>query len=264
MKFNKINIIVLAILLLVSTNNTFAQKAPDSKPDAELTKKEAELRILDFQEIVKNLEEKLKSSQDKNSDLKVQLEDAKKSLKDCEDAIAQMIGASNAEIEAFKQKLGVLEGKVRDMKRLNDDQLADKTDEIKGLENELNELRANKISILPDIFPRVVTLAKDIKGLYREKKIKGYTVGTWAENRDCLWNIAGKIEIYGDPMLWPKIWQANKEIIRNPDIIHPGQVLTLPEKAPKNDDEMKAERKYWRLKRAASETNTTAPAPAGN
>lgn len=259
-----LNTLLFAILALISTNNIFAQRAPDSLADSLLTKQQAILRIADFQDIVKNLEEKLKTTQDKNSDLKVRLDEAKKNLKDCEDAIAQMIGASNAEIEAFKQKLGVLEGKVRDMKRLNDDELADKTEEIKGLENELNALRANKISILPDIFPRVVTLAKDIKGLYREKKIKGYTVGTWAENRDCLWNIAGKLEIYGDPMLWPKIWQANKEIIRNPDIIHPGQVLTLPEKAPKNDDEKKAERKYWRLKRAAAETNTSAPAPAGN
>lgn len=260
MKKLKLNIILtLLVMLVIASNSVIAQRAADSKPDAELTKKEAELRILDFQEIVKNLESRLRDSQDKSENLKTQIEDAKKAIKDCEEAIARMIGASNADIEAFKQKLGVLEGKVREMKRLNDDQLADKTDEIKGLENELNELKQNKISILPDIYPRIVTLDRDIKGLYREKKIKGYTVGTWAENRDCLWNIAGKIEIYGDPMLWPKIWQANKEIIRNPDIIHPGQVLTLPEKAPKNETEMKAERKYWRMKREASETNTSTP-----
>lgn len=252
------NIILLLTISVFSINSLLAQRAPDSKPDIELTKKEAEFRVLDFQEIVKNLESKLADIQTKQTDLKAQMESAKKSLKDCEDAIAQMVGASNSEIEAFKQKLGILEGKVRDMKRLNDDQLADKTDEIKGLENELNELRKSKISILPDIYPRIITLSKDIKGLYREKVIKGYTVGTWAENRDCLWNIAGKIEIYGDPMLWPKIWQANKEIIRNPDIIYPGQVLTLPPNAPKNDDEMKAERKYWRMKRDANQTETGA------
>lgn len=260
MKKLKLNLILtLLVMLVIAGNSVLAQRAADSKPDAELTKKEAELRILDFQEIVKNLESRLRDSQDKSENLKAQIEEAKKAIKDCEEAIARMIGASNADIEAFKQKLGVLEGKVREMKRLNDDQLADKTDEIKGLENELNELKQNKISILPDIYPRIVTLDRDIKGLYREKKIKGYTVGTWAENRDCLWNIAGKIEIYGDPMLWPKIWQANKEIIRNPDIIYPGQVLTLPEKAPKNEAEMKAERKYWRMKREAAETNTSAP-----
>ena len=59
------------------------------------------------------------------------------------------------------------------------------------------------------------------------------------------------MEIYGDPFQWPKIWQANTDQIRNPDIIHPGQVLKVPPAGPKTDDESKAERKYWRKKRAA-------------
>lgn len=258
---------IFALLAMVFVfNNAIAQRAPESKPDAELTKKEAELRILDYQEVVKNLESRLKDTQDKSESLKTQIEEAKKALKDCEDAIAALIGASSSDIEAFKQKLGVLEGKVREMKRLSDDELAEKTDEINGLQQQLDELKQNKISILPDIFPRIVTLDKEIKGLYREKKVKGYTVGTWAENRDCLWNIAGKIEIYGDPLLWPKIWQANTDIIRNPDIIHPGQVLQVPVKAEKTDVELKAERKYWRLKREATEApvTPTTPATGGN
>ena len=90
-------------------------------------------------------------------------------------------------------------------------------------------------------------------GKFREKKIKSYTVGTWAENKDCLWNISGKVDIYGDPFQWPKIWQANTSIVRNPDIIHPGQVLTLPQKGPQSTDDQKALRKYWRNKRAAQE-----------
>jgi hypothetical protein len=54
-----------------------------------------------------------------------------------------------------------------------------------------------------------------------------YTVGTWRENRDCLWNIAKKPEIYNDPFAWPKIWRANMDQIHNPDIIHPGQQLQI-------------------------------------
>jgi nucleoid-associated protein YgaU len=67
-----------------------------------------------------------------------------------------------------------------------------------------------------------------------------------------LWNISGKAEIYGDPFQWPKIWQANTDIIRNPDIIHPGQVLKIPPPGPKTDEETKAERRYWRDKNATA------------
>ena len=33
---------------------------------------------------------------------------------------------------------------------------------------------------------------------------------------------------YGDASKWPKIYDANRDQIKNPDLIHPGQVLTLP------------------------------------
>lgn len=33
---------------------------------------------------------------------------------------------------------------------------------------------------------------------------------------------------YGNASEWKKIYEANRGIISNPDLIHPGQVLTLP------------------------------------
>jgi nucleoid-associated protein YgaU len=174
-----------------------------------------------------------------------------KDLEDCEEEILRLIGATKEDLEAFRQKLGVIEGKVRQMESLSNDVLADRRAEVVALENELNELRKDKLSVIPEFYDKILSLAKRIKGLYREKKIDGYVVGTWAQDRDCLWNIAGKSEIYGDPFMWPKIWQANTDIIRNPDIIHPGQVLKILPAGPKTDEESKAERRYWRNKRAA-------------
>lgn len=33
---------------------------------------------------------------------------------------------------------------------------------------------------------------------------------------------------YGDAKRWPDIYAANKDIIKNPDLIYPGQTLRLP------------------------------------
>ncbi|MDX1332232.1 MAG: LysM peptidoglycan-binding domain-containing protein [Robiginitalea sp.] len=33
---------------------------------------------------------------------------------------------------------------------------------------------------------------------------------------------------YGDAMKYPKIFDANRNILDNPDMIHPGQVLVIP------------------------------------
>ncbi|MBR9978341.1 MAG: LysM peptidoglycan-binding domain-containing protein, partial [Bacteroidetes bacterium] len=75
--------------------------------------------------------------------------------------------------------------------------------------------------------------------------------GTWSRDRDCLWNIAKKPDIYGDAFKWPKIWQNNRDQIKNPDIIHPGQVLKIPAPAPLTPEEETAARRYYRQKREA-------------
>ncbi|MFL5578846.1 MAG: LysM peptidoglycan-binding domain-containing protein [Gemmatimonadaceae bacterium] len=35
-------------------------------------------------------------------------------------------------------------------------------------------------------------------------------------------------EVYGDASQWRRIHEANKDIVKNPDLIHPGQTLKLP------------------------------------
>ncbi len=45
---------------------------------------------------------------------------------------------------------------------------------------------------------------------------------------DNLWKIAGFTWIYNNPRLWPKIFKANRDKIKDPDLIYPGQVFTIP------------------------------------
>jgi nucleoid-associated protein YgaU len=44
---------------------------------------------------------------------------------------------------------------------------------------------------------------------------------------DSLSKIAKKF--YGDAKQWRKIHEANKDIIKNPDLIFPGQVIKIPD-----------------------------------
>ncbi|MDR1858308.1 MAG: LysM peptidoglycan-binding domain-containing protein [Treponema sp.] len=58
-----------------------------------------------------------------------------------------------------------------------------------------------------------------------------YRVKTWVRWKDCLWNIAGKPEIYGNPWMWRHIYNANRSKLpqpNNPDLIRPGMVLDIP------------------------------------
>lgn len=51
---------------------------------------------------------------------------------------------------------------------------------------------------------------------------QSYTV----KKGDCLWNIAKKF--YGKGSKYTKIYEANKDKIKNPNLIYTGQVLTIP------------------------------------
>lgn len=45
---------------------------------------------------------------------------------------------------------------------------------------------------------------------------------------ECLWWIAEYEDIYNDPFMWPLIYDANKDKIKNPDLIYPGQEFSIP------------------------------------
>ncbi|MCX6153325.1 MAG: LysM peptidoglycan-binding domain-containing protein [Candidatus Kapabacteria bacterium] len=257
-------ILFLLIFMFLSMTATFAADAvmpPDSKADELLTFDEANLRIQSIQARVNELTQRYNTLKDGNAELKKQLDETIAALKKCNEDLYTLIKATKEDVDKFAQQLGNLEGKVRQMKGLSNDELSDRRAEVEAMEKELNTMRQNKIAVLPQFFQRVIDLGNEIKTLYREhSKPKNYIVGKWSENKDCLWNIAGKIEILGDPFMWPKIWQANTQTIRNPDIIRPGQELILPQKGPKTTDEMKAEKKYWRNKKAKEDAAAN-PAP---
>jgi nucleoid-associated protein YgaU len=68
-----------------------------------------------------------------------------------------------------------------------------------------------------------------------------YTV----QKGDSLWRITGMDTIYGNSIYWPIVYDANDQSIADPDLIYPGQELSIPRDMAA--DEMEAELyKLWR------------------
>ncbi len=93
-------------------------------------------------------------------------------------------------------------------------------------------------TILDEMLPETELLVADVKKRAdmsgtddtQDGDWKTYKVRLIPERRDCLWRIAEYDFIYDNARLWPQIYKANKEQIKNPDLIFPGQVFKIPPK----------------------------------
>jgi nucleoid-associated protein YgaU len=45
---------------------------------------------------------------------------------------------------------------------------------------------------------------------------------------DSLWRISSRDDVYGDGSKWPRLYESNRGLIRDPDLIFPGQELSIP------------------------------------
>jgi hypothetical protein len=78
---------------------------------------------------------------------------------------------------------------------------------------------------------------------------------------ECLWWISEYKHIYNDPFMWPLIYKANRDQIKNPDLIYPGQQFEIP-RYGFNLDEVKAARKEAGASWQALEPSADAVIPA--
>lgn len=124
-------------------------------------------------------------------------------------------------------------GKYDNVKRDADSEdilLEDKENVLKQRIQELNkQIEAQELLItslnkkLKEMNSRIN--AADGKLRYLDiKKMHEVTKG------ESLWKIAGQDDIYGDPYKWVKIYSANRDIIADPNLIYPGQILVIPDK----------------------------------
>ncbi len=165
----------------------------------------------------------------------------------CLSELYGLVGSDTAQANAYRAELGLAEAKASELMRLSDADLATRSGEVKDLDATVKKLSDNRLSLIPEFSDRLTAVKNDLAIL--EKTLKGnvkiYVVGSWKRDRDCLWNIARKKSIYDDAWLWPKIWQDNRDIIHNPDLISPGEKLKVPPEAPMTSQEKAAAHAYY-------------------
>jgi nucleoid-associated protein YgaU len=205
MKLTKFLVGFISVLFLLSLSS-FAQ-------EKEMTKEEweAEMTRLTGQKQALNSEiETLNKDIENLKTVKAGLQDPEA----CTNELYAMVGATKTDVDNFRNAVNELDGKIKRKEGPKADRQAD-----------LNALKMNKISALPEFFDKVHNKMQQALDEWVETSpVISYTV----VKGDCLWNIAKKKEHYGNGFAWPVIYKANRDKIKNPDLIYPKQVFSIP------------------------------------
>jgi nucleoid-associated protein YgaU len=217
------------ILCLMAFLGCFVATTAFAQYPENFTKDQADSTIIYRRAEVDKLKAELQSTNEAiakaNTDLQQRMADANS----CRDALYALCGSDRNGYNAYRERLARDEQELNSLRSLSPDMLAQNKSRVDALETEIRSLRGDKLVLIPDHRNRVQAMSNSFmqmkKGMIPPEKL--YTVGTWQKDRDCLWNIAKKPDIYNDPFAWPKIWHNNQEQIKNPDLIYPGQQLKI-------------------------------------
>jgi nucleoid-associated protein YgaU len=242
MKTKIILILIVALVFLLGVPSVFAQEMTKEQWQQDMSQYTAKRDALKAQ--AAKLDADIKALQEQSNKLDAD-------LNACHDEFLKLLGVTQAEYDAFLAELSGYENRTNELMRMSDEEVLKYKDEIEKMSARVDEMAKSKIAFLPSIGDRIKKLQDNLAGLMKSlHKEKNYTVGTWSKDRDCLWNIAKKKDIYNNAWLWPKIWQGNTDKIKNPDVIKPKWVLKIPEGTELNKQEKSAANKYYRSKAA--------------
>ncbi|HSP87367.1 MAG TPA: LysM peptidoglycan-binding domain-containing protein [Ignavibacteriaceae bacterium] len=213
-----IGILSLVFFLSLFSINIIAQ-------DEEMTEEEWEAEMNRLRARKQALEQEintLRSDVDNLNTMEI------KDFEECMNELYALVGATKTDVDNFRRAVSELDGKIKRKEGPKADRQTD-----------LNALKMNKISALPEFFDKVHNqMQRSLDAWVEEPQEIMYTV----VRGDHLWGIAGKPQHLGNSFAWPVIYQANRDQIKDPDLIYPNQIF----KIPKLTEEEKA--KYEKLR----------------
>jgi predicted RNase H-like nuclease (RuvC/YqgF family) len=199
----KVKLLGIVSLLLLLTAVNFAQE--------EMTVEQWESEMAAYKNKQAALETEISALKTDIDNLKaMELQDPE----ECIDELYQLVGATRNDVNNYRKAVNELDGKIKRKEGPKADRQTD-----------LNTLKMNKISALPEFYNKVhIQMQKSLDSWVEAPTEISYAV----VKGDCLWNIAKKKEHYGNGFAWPVIYQANRDQIKNPDLIFPNQTFKLP------------------------------------
>lgn len=204
MKYYKQVLALLALLVFFSTSVIAQEEISTEEWEAEIARLSSEKADLTAE--LESLQSEVNAMGEKKNSLQA--------FEDCQDEMYAMVGADANAVSDYSAKVNALMADISAKKPEKADRQA-----------ELDALKASKLSALPAFYDLVHGKLQKMLDAWQEapKEVMYQVV-----RGDHLWGIAKKKEHYGNGFAWPNIYNANRDQIKNPDLIYPKQVFKVP------------------------------------
>jgi len=189
---------IVFILLLLPVFGLAQEKLTEEQAQVELASvkeklAQAEAKISELEKTIEALKSEIASLEAQRTELQTKLAELKETWKRCQYGRYKVIEGD------WLVKIAEMQNVYHDYRKWP----------------EIYEVNKDKIKNPNLIYPGWVLLIPTLEN---------YTVAPG----DCLWLIASYLSVYTDAKRWPEIYEANKDKIKDPDLIFPNQVFVVP------------------------------------
>ena len=212
---------VLAICLLASLIE------PLNAQEKKITREEYSAQMADLAQRESEAKAQIVSLEARISELDRQSNELDRAIANLKRETLSLVDATQRQVDAFARRLDAITAQLEGLVSLAPEVLVQKRKEVDTVRSEMGQLRSQPIAALPEIaakITRIFRLLGDIGARIDQPVTIDYSV----RKGDNLWNISKKSNIYDDPYMWPRIYRANRDEVRDPDLIYPKQNLVIP------------------------------------
>jgi nucleoid-associated protein YgaU len=222
MKFkgNAITLSVVCLLLLAMSVGAFGQEDEKMKMD------EYEAKLAEYQTQQEDVTQSIDGVQAEIDGLNQEINNTQGEIDKTWEEIYAMLGTDKAGVDAYRTELADIESEIDGLASLSAEELFKHKDDIKALEEKIAKARESNLSYLSEMDTKLAELDGKIAGLKSRLPANIYDEYTVVRG-DYLWKIAKMEDIYGNPFQWIRIYNVNKDQIKDPDLIYPEQIFKI-------------------------------------